>query len=107
MKHTKAFTAAVGGALLLGCAFRGPRTEITADDSDLTPLVGTWTGAYSSEETRRTGSIWFTLRAEDRSASGVIEMLAARKANALPVAGAGDRPIITGPRNFQAKEILT
>ena len=107
MTYRKALTAAVGAALLLGCAARGPRTEVSAADADLTPLVGKWIGAYSSEETSRTGSIWFTLREEENCAMGLVEMVAPRLANASQVVASPDRPIVSGPRNFQSKEMLT
>ena len=107
MKHTKALTAAVGAAFLLGCAIRGPRTEISAAEADLKPLVGKWIGGYSSQETSRTGSIWFTLRAEENCAMGSVEMVAPRLADATPVAASPNRPIVTDPRNSQSKEMLT
>lgn len=107
MTHTKALTAAVGAAVLLGCTLRGPRAEISANEADLTPLVGKWIGEYSNEETDRTGSIWFTLRAEENCAMGSLEMVAPRLASASAVIAAPDRPIVTGPGNFQAKEMLT
>ena len=69
---------AVAGAILAiaGCAPRHqPEIELTASDFDLNPLVGEWRGNYSSTETRRNGTIAFTLRAAESAASGNVVML--------------------------------
>lgn len=56
------------------CALREPTIKLSADDSDLRPLVGKWTGGYSSSETGRSGDISFTLKDEHSEASGGIVM---------------------------------
>jgi hypothetical protein len=58
-----------------GCASRKPEIELTSSDFDLNPLVGEWQGTYSSIETRRNGTIAFTLRAGEAAASGNVVML--------------------------------
>ena len=60
---------------ITGCASNPPSTQVTASDFDLNPLVGEWRGNYSSAETGRTGTIAFTLRAGESSASGNVVMI--------------------------------
>jgi hypothetical protein len=62
-------------ASTIACASRNPGIELTASDFDLNPLVGEWRGDYSSAETGRSGTIAFTLRAGESSASGNIVMI--------------------------------
>jgi hypothetical protein len=62
-------------ASTIACASRTPGIELTASDFDLNPLVGEWRGDYSSAETGRSGTIAFTLRAGESSASGNIVMI--------------------------------
>lgn len=106
MKRTTVIIAAVSASLLaIGCAFRAPpETEVLADDFDLAPLVGKWTGEYDSEETGRRGDIAFTLRPGEGTASGYIEMVARKPEN---VVIATDRPIVNGIPSAQAKQLLT
>lgn len=62
-------------ASTIACASRTPGIQLTASDFDLNPLVGEWRGDYSSAETGRSGTIAFTLRAGESSASGNIVMI--------------------------------
>jgi len=62
-------------ASMMGCASNPPSTQVTASDFDLNPLVGEWRGNYSSAETGRTGTVAFTLRAGESSASGNVVMI--------------------------------
>jgi hypothetical protein len=68
------YTASVA-ASIMGCVSNPPSTQVTASDFDLNPLVGEWRGNYSSTQTGRTGTIAFTLRAGESSASGNIVMI--------------------------------
>jgi hypothetical protein len=105
MNRTTLVLAAVGaGALALGCAFRAPKTEVSAEDFDLAPLVGEWTGDYGSEETGRNGDISFVLRAGEVSASGRIEMVA-REPQAVVVPG--DRPMVNVRLAVPERRVLT
>lgn len=105
MKRSTLIVAPLGVcALALGCAFRAPKTEVTADDFDLAPLVGEWKGDYGSEETGRNGDISFVLRAGEVSASGRIEM---RAREPQTVVVPGDRPMVNGKLNLPARQILT
>jgi hypothetical protein len=105
MKRTTLIITGVGASVLaLGCNLRAPKTEVTADDFDLAPLVGKWSGEYSSQETGRTGDISFVLRAGEVSAFGLIEMVAREPETiVVPV----DRPIVNGRLSIPAKQLLT
>ena len=49
--------------------------EVSANDFDLLPLVGRWSGDYQSSDTGRRGSIVFSLQAGEVAASGDIVMI--------------------------------
>ena len=105
MKRTTFFIAAAGASVLaLGCSLRVPKTEVTADDLDLAPLVGKWTGEYSSRETGRIGDISFVLRAGEVAAFGRIEMVARESENATIPAY---RPMVNGRLSIPARQLLT
>jgi hypothetical protein len=65
--------AAAGSAV--GCAARPPEIEMSSSDFDLNPLVGEWRGSYSNPAAERSGTIAFTLRAGESSASGNVVMI--------------------------------
>ena len=75
MKRLACICALGVAASIMGCASNPPSTQVTASDFDLNPLVGEWRGNYSSAETGRTGTIAFTLRAGESSASGNVVMI--------------------------------
>lgn len=105
MKPTTLIIAAVGAIMLVpGCALRAPKTEVTADDFDLSPLVGQWSGEYNSESTGRAGDISFALRAGEVSADGRIEMVAREPQNIIVPP---DRPIVNGRLATPATRLLT
>jgi hypothetical protein len=105
MKRATLSIAAVGASVLvLGCALRAPKTEVTADNSDLAPLIGEWRGDYSSEATGRNGDISFALRAGEVSAFGRVEMVSREPQNVVVPA---DRPVVNGNRVVPAGRLLT
>ena len=105
MKGATQIIAVVGATVFaIGCALRAPKTEVTADDFDLAPLEGNWTGEYSSEETGRSGDVSFILRAGEVSADGRIEMLARELESAVVPA---DRPMVNGRLGAPVKQFLT
>jgi hypothetical protein len=67
--------AIAGVAASAGCASRPPGIGVTSSDFDLNPLVGEWRGTYTNPEARRGGTIAFTLRAGESSASGNVVMI--------------------------------
>src|SRR5258706_12800455 len=75
MLRASSIIAAGLAASAIACASNPPQTEVTSSDFDLNPLYGEWRGNYSSAETGRTGTIAFTLRAGESSASGNIVMI--------------------------------
>jgi hypothetical protein len=75
------------------CASHLPETEVSASDFDLNPLVGEWRGEYANPEAGRSGTIAFTLRAGESSASGKVVMIPG-KADTLAAAAAMARSVI-------------
>jgi hypothetical protein len=104
MKRTTAIAWAAGIVSALGCTLPDPNTEVTADDFDITPLIGVWSGEYSSDQTGRHGDISFTLRPAEGAASGFIEMVARKSDNVVVTA---DRPMVTGLPAAEPRELLT
>ena len=86
---------ALGSSLsATGCASNSPpETEMSSSDFDLNPLVGEWHGEYTNPEAGRTGTIAFTLRAGESSASGKVVMIPG-KADSLASAAAMARSVI-------------
>jgi len=84
-----------------GCASRPPETQMSASDFDLGPLVGEWRGDYNNPEAGRSGTIAFTLRAGESSASGKVVMIPG-KADTLASAVAMARSVIN--ISFMRKE---
>ena len=76
LKVTRFIAFSVGLFTTLSC---GPRryspVEISADDFDVSPLVGRWAGEYHSDETGRSGNITFTLQSGEASAFGDVMMI--------------------------------
>src|SRR6266550_9466981 len=70
-----ALSIAVLASFSVACTSRPPEIGVTSSDFDLNPLVGEWRGSYSSAETGRSGTIAFTLRAGESSASGNVVMI--------------------------------
>ena len=62
-------------AATIACATTTPGIGVTSSDFDVNPLVGEWRGDYSSAQTGRRGTIAFTLRAGESSASGNVVMI--------------------------------
>ncbi len=101
---TFAVAAASASVLALGCALRAPKTQVSAPDFDLTPLVGKWTGEYTSPESGRTGDVSFVLRAGEVAASGRIEMVARESEIATIPAY---RPMVNGRLAAPVRQLLT
>jgi len=75
MKRLIAIVLVAAVASVEGCAARPPEIELTSSDFDLNPLVGEWRGSYTNPAAGRSGTIAFTLRAGESSASGNIIMI--------------------------------
>lgn len=105
MKLTTLIIAGVGAIMLLpGCAPRAPKTEVTADDFDLSPLVGRWSGEYNSQSTGRAGDISFVLRAGEVSADGRVEMVAREPEHVIVPT---DRPMVNSRVTAPPTRVLT
>lgn len=96
-------TLAVAGiaAAAIDCASRPPEIELTANDFDLNPLVGQWRGDYTNPAAGRSGTIAFTLRAGESSASGNVIMIPG-KPDSVTAAAAMARSVLK--INFIRKE---
>ena len=75
MLRPSLITVACLAAAAIACSTKTPGIELTSSDFDLNPLVGEWRGDYSSAETGRRGTIAFTLRAGESSASGNVVLI--------------------------------
>lgn len=75
MKRLIAIVLVAAVASVEGCAARPPEIELTSSDFDLNPLVGEWRGSYTNPAAGRSGTIAFTLRAGESSASGNVIMI--------------------------------
>lgn len=74
--HRATLLIAAGlASLSTACATKTPGIAMTASDFDLNPLVGVWRGSYSNPQTGRTGTVAFTLRAGESSATGNVVMI--------------------------------
>ena len=105
MNGTRLITGLASAAFLaLGCALREPTIELTASDFDLNPLVGKWSGQYSSEQTGRSGDISFTLKAGEADASGAVVMMP-RPADVNVISP--DRRMVRGFLAATPKQLLT
>jgi hypothetical protein len=76
MKKPAIVLAAILVATSLACASRPTPVPVIGLGSDVSALVGKWTGEYSSPETGRTGSIDFSLQAGKDTAFGNVVMIA-------------------------------
>lgn len=101
MKRLIMIVAVAGVAASAACASRPPEIELTSNDFDLNPLVGEWRGDYSNPAAGRSGTIAFTLRAGESSASGNVIMIPG-KPDSVTAAAAMARSVLK--INFIRKE---
>jgi hypothetical protein len=60
---------------MFACALPKRPIKISADDFDISPLIGQWSGEYANPETGRSGTVAFTLRAGQSAAFGEVMMV--------------------------------
>lgn len=75
MKTSMTFATLAVASLLAGCASRPTPVPVIGPRSDLTALVGEWSGEYTSSETGRSGSIVFSLQSGKDTAVGSVVMV--------------------------------
>ena len=85
--------AGIAGSAV-ACASRTPEIELTSSDFDLNPLVGQWRGSYTNPAAGRSGTIAFTLRAGESSASGNVIMIPNSAHDSLAVDAALARSVL-------------
>jgi hypothetical protein len=61
--------------VLASCRYQPASVPVRGAASDIAALAGTWEGEYSSDESRRGGSITFTIRAGSDTAFGDVAMI--------------------------------
>lgn len=59
----------------VSCGASHPPVPLVGEPAEVSALIGNWTGAYSSAESGRAGSISFSLRAAGDSAFGDVVMV--------------------------------
>jgi hypothetical protein len=94
-------------AVLTACATRPTPVPVIAPSSEMSALVGDWSGEYSSTETGRSGSIAFTLRAGNDTAIGHVVMLPKPSNDAVPYSANTDRPVVRASAAQTSGELLT
>jgi hypothetical protein len=106
MKTSKLFVSVGMATLLAACASRPTPVAVIAPLSDMSALVGGWSGDYSSPETGRSGSIAFTLKAGKDTASGSVVMLA-RPQSYVGAPSAVEPPIVRTSPSQGTGNLLT
>jgi hypothetical protein len=71
--------SSVAAALFVSCSVQPAPVPVEGPPNDLMLLAGEWTGSYASDESGRSGEIFFELGAEADSATGYVLMEAASK----------------------------
>jgi hypothetical protein len=81
-----------GLSLLVACApQQPPAVLLQGSRSEISALAGEWTGSYSSVDSRRDGSILFSIRAGADTAHGDVMMISERTGQRLIAEDAGTR----------------
>lgn len=107
MKTSRIYFVVAAAALTTACATRPTPVPVIAPSSEMSALVGDWSGDYSSSETGRSGSITFSLRAGNDTAIGNIVMMPKQSNDAAPFSANTDRPIVRTNAPQSPGELLT
>jgi hypothetical protein len=107
MKTSKWFVAIGTAALLAGCASRPTPVPVIGPRSDLSALVGDWSGEYSSPETGRSGSIAFALKTGKDTAIGSVVMVPKAQNETIIPGASVDRPVVRAAVTQNPGEVLT
>jgi len=107
MKMSKVFLVAVVAALLAGCKSVPTPVPVIGQGSDMSALVGDWSGEYTSPETGRSGSISFTLQAGKDTAIGSVVMVPKAQNQPVTAAAAVDHPTVMSSATQKPGSLLT
>lgn len=101
------FVTLTAAALLAGCASRPTPVPVMGPATDLSALVGEWSGDYSNPETGRSGSIAFTLKAGKDTAFGSVVMVPRDQKQSVTTGAPADRPVPRTTMAAASSEMLT
>ena len=106
-KRAKSFFIASAALLLAGCKSLPTAVPVLAPQSDLTALVGEWSGEYTSPETGRSGSISFMLQAGKDTAIGNVVMVPKAQNQPVTAGALVERPTVMSSGTQKPGELLT
>ena len=98
MRWTRAPAAAVLAAMVACMPTRLAPVHLAGDPVAMNALAGSWSGEYSGIESGRSGSIVFTLQANDETAFGDVVMTAQPIASQARELSTGRPPTAAAPR---------
>lgn len=107
MKATMKLVAVTATALLAACASVPTPVPVMGPTSDVSALVGEWSGDYSNPETGRSGSIAFTLKAGKDTAVGSVVMVPRDNKQQVTMGQPADRPVVRTSVAAGSSEVLT
>lgn len=107
MKTSMRFVTLAAAALLAGCASRPTPVPVIGPSSDLSALVGDWSGDYSNPETGRSGSIAFTLKAGKDTAFGSVIMIPRDNKQQVTMGAPVDRGVVRTTAAAASSELVT
>lgn len=107
MKPSKIFLCASAAALLAACKSLPTPVPVIGARSDMSVLVGDWSGEYTSPETGRSGSISFTLQADKDTAIGSVVMVPKPQNQQVAAGAPVERPTVMSSATQKPGELLT
>lgn len=107
MKTPMKLATLTAAALLAACTSLPTPVPVMGPTSDLSALVGDWSGDYSNPETGRSGSIAFTLKAGKDTAVGSVVMIPRDNKQHVTMGAPADRPLVRTPVAAGSSEVLT
>jgi hypothetical protein len=107
MKRSKFVICASAAVLLAGCKSLPTPVPVIGPQSDMSALVGDWSGEYTSPETGRSGSISFTLQAGKDTAVGSVVMVPKAQNQPVTAGPAVEHPAVMSTATQKPGSLLT
>jgi hypothetical protein len=107
MKTSMKLVTLAAAALFAACKSLPTPVPVIGPTSDLSALVGEWSGDYSNPETGRSGSIAFTLKAGKDTAVGSVVMIPRENKQQITTGAPVDRPVVRTSLAAGSSEVLT